>query len=235
MNGASAIRNFLKSLGIGAKAEARIGLHNPYKDALSNSFYNLLFCDDLEFLRASAYRAVAGPWAVVLANSADVNALSALAADASVEGRMRMLAYNRLRAEGVAVQPKQILGVIVEVPQPQGLDTLAGYVDGEVRYLNPSGNALMLQEQESVAAMARELLALSQPVVDRLGPWQEQRLAPPEAGTARMTFLVSDGLYLEQGPLETLRKDRVAGPVLAKAAQLRQAAISAAGGDAAKV
>jgi hypothetical protein len=37
-----------------------------------------------------------------------------------------------------------------------------------------------------------------------------------------MTFLVSDGLYFGEGPFETLQKDALGGPVLAKAAQLLQ-------------
>lgn len=226
------IKSFLKSLGIGAKPEPKLGLHNPYKDSLSNLMYNLLFCDDLELFCANTYRAVAGPWAVLLAESADLEALSALAKDETVEGRMRALAYNRLRAEGVAVPPKQVLGVIVEVPQPLGLDTLAGYVDGGVRYLNQSGNAIVVEHQESpLATLARELVAISQPVVDRIGPWHEKRPAPPQPGTVRITFLVSDGLYFGQGSFEALQKDSMAGPVLAKATQLLQATVAASAGS----
>ena len=218
----------MKSLGIGAKAEPRLGLHNPYKDSHINLMYNLLFCDDLELFRANSYNPAAGPWAVLFAGSADKEALTALAADSSVEGRIRALAYNRLRAEGVAVPSKQVLGVIVEVPQPQGLDTLAGFVEGGVRYLNQSGNMSVVEDRNSaVAALARELVAASQAVVDRIGPWTEKRLPPPQAGMARMTFLVSDGLYLGQGPLNVLQKDPMAAPVIAKAIQLLQATVAA--------
>ena len=221
----------MKSLGIGAKPEARVGMHNPYKDALSNGMYNLLFCDDLELYRANSYAAASGPWVVLQAESADMNALAALAADASMEGRIRALAYNRLRAEGATVPARQLLGVIVEVPQPQGLDTLAGFVEGGVRYINQSGNFSVIEDRNSpVAALARELVSVSQAVVDRIGPWTERRLPPPQPGTARMTFLASDGLYLGQGPLDALQNDPMAAPVIAKALQLLQATVAAFAG-----
>jgi len=40
-----------------------------------------------------------------------------------------------------------------------------------------------------------------------------------------MTFLVSDGLYLGEGPFDALQKDPMGGPVLAKAAQLINLAV----------
>ena len=230
--GVHVIKNLLKSLGIGAKPEPRLGMHNPYKDAYINRIYNLLFCDDLELFRANTYKAESGPWVVLLAESAEQGALSALAADTTLEGRMRALAYNRLRAEGAPVPVRQLLGVIVEVPQPGGLDTLAAFVEGGVRYINQSGNVSVVEDRGSqVAALARELVAASQAMVDRIGPWTEKRLPPPQAGTARMTFLVSDGLYLGEGPLDALQKDPMAAPVIAKAVQLLQATVAAFNGS----
>jgi hypothetical protein len=76
--------------------------------------------------------------------------------------------------------------------------------------------------------MAKELIAISQPVVDKIGPWDKQRLPPPKSGNVRITFLVSDGLYPEEGPFSVLQKDKMAGPVLAKATQPLEKAVELA-------
>ena len=76
-----------------------------------------------------------------------------------------------------------------------------------------------------VAAGIKKLLAVSQTVVDRIGPWEKARLAPPPTGTVRLNFLVSDGLYFGQGPLSQFRGDPMAGPVLAAGEELLVAVV----------
>jgi hypothetical protein len=121
------------------------------------------------------------------------------------------------------------LGVIVEVFLKQGLDVLAAYPDGRVRYLNQSGKIAVFEGgPPQVEALAKELVAVSQAVVNKIGPWEEKRLAPPRRGNARMTFLVSDGLYFGEGRFHVLQQDAMGGPVLAKAAELLQHAVDAA-------
>ena len=56
--------------------------------------------------------------------------LETIAGDTAVESRVRVLAFNRLRAMKRPVPTKQLLGTIIEFPQPDGLDTLAAFVDG---------------------------------------------------------------------------------------------------------
>ena len=68
-------------------------------------------------------------------------------------------------------------------------------------------------------------MAASQNVVDRIGPWDQDRLAPPGENQVRMTFLVSDGLYFGQGPFDVLENDTIGGPVIAKATSLLEALI----------
>jgi hypothetical protein len=64
------------------------------------------------------------------------------------------------------------------------------------------------------------LLAASQAVVDRIGPWDKPRLPAPKAGNVRLTFLVSDGLYFGEGKFEDLSRDSLGGPVINAAGQL---------------
>ena len=68
-----------------------------------------------------------------------------------------------------------MLGVIVEVPLKQGLDVLAAFADGRVRYLNQSGKVAILEEggAPKVEALAKELITVSQPVVDQIGLWDQ--------------------------------------------------------------
>jgi hypothetical protein len=159
----------------------------------------------------------------LLAAQPDKAALRRIAADPTNEGRVRALAYNKLRAVREQVPPKTLLGVIVEVRFEEGLDVLAAFSEGGVRYLNQSGKVAIFEGPGNpVEGLAKQLISASQPLVDQIGPWDKQRLPPPAVGNMRMTFLVSDGLYFGEGPLGTLQQDAMAGPVLGKATQLLQ-------------
>jgi hypothetical protein len=197
--------------------------YKPYKESHLNFLYNLLFCDDIGLYKNQNNVSGEGLWSTLLAKHPDITALRTIADDETNEGRVRALAYNRLRALGDKVSAKKLFGTIVEVPLQEGLDVLAAFVDGGVRYLNHSGQVTILEGQGNpVEALAKELIVVSQPVVNQIGPWDKQRLSAPKLGNVRMTFLVSDGLYFGEGPFDALQKDQMAGPVLAKATQLLQ-------------
>ncbi|MDN4038389.1 hypothetical protein [Massilia sp. YIM B02443] len=219
-------KKLLAALGATPPSEPQAestGLHHPYPEAHVNFFYNLLFCDQPELFRKPGAENNAYPWTALLADAPDELELLALAKDEAIEGRIRALAYNRLRAMGAEVPPKVLLGVIVEVPLDNGLDVLAAFSDGGVRYLNQSGKIAVVEADDTpLPGLAKELVAASRPIVEKIGPWEEQRLPPPKAGNVRITFLVSDGLYFGEGPYAVLQADDMAGPVLAKAAQLLQ-------------
>jgi hypothetical protein len=209
-------------------APQAVGLYAPYRESHVNFLYNLLFCDEPGLFRKDPSSAGNSPWTALLTDEADWPALEAIAADGNAESRVRMLACNRLRAAGRPVAPKQLFGVIVEVPLQQGLDTLAAYADGRVRYLNQSGKVAIFEGgPPNVENLARELVAVSRKLVDAIGPWDKQRLPPPRTGNARLSFLVSDGLYFGEASFQTLQRDAMGGPVLAKAGQLLQASVEA--------
>lgn len=202
------------------------GLHHPYKEPHVNFLYNLLFCDDFTLLKNKGAVEDAGVWRLLREKQADKAALVKVASNESNEGRIRAFAYNRLRSIGAAVPSKKLLGVIVEVPLEDGLDVLAAFSEGGVRYLNQSGKIAVFEgEGTRVAELAKGLISAAQPIVDKIGPWDQQRLPPPKLGNVRITFLVSDGLYFGEGPFEILRRDQLAGPVLFKATQLLQEAV----------
>lgn len=202
-------------------------LYKPYAESHANFLYNLLFCDDLTLFKNENSTKREGLWATLLAEKLDKVALRKIAEDENNEGRVRALAYNRLRIAGEKVPPKKLLGIIVEVPLQQGLDVLAAFSEGGVRYLNQSGKVVIFEGQGNpVEGLAKDLVSASQPVVNQIGPWEKQRLPPPKVGDVRMTFLVSDGLYFGEGTFGILQQDRMAGPVLSKATQLLQRAVA---------
>jgi len=201
-------------------------LYKPYAQSHVNFLYNLLFCDDINLFKTQGAEKGVGLWGTLLAEQPDKTALRKVANDEANEGRVRAVAFNRLRALGETVPPKRLLGVIVEVPLQKGLDVLAAFSEGGVRYLNQSGKVAIFEGQGNpVEVLAKELVAVSQPILNKIGPWDRNRLPPPKAGNVRITFLVSDGLYFGEGPFAVLQRDAIAGPILSKAAQLLQRAV----------
>ena len=204
-----------------AAPEKPAGMYSPYSQYQLNYFYNLFFCDDLTLYRSNAAAEHMGVWRVLFAEPPDNAALLAVATNDEHEGRVRMLAFNRLRSAGVSVPEKVLLGVIVEVPLEEGLEVLAAFSDGGVRYLNSAGKVAVVEGGNStIAPVVEQVLAAAQPIVDRIGPWQENRLPPPEGDRIRFTFLVSDGLYFGEGPLTYMQRDDMAGPLWSKATEL---------------
>ncbi len=200
--------------------------YEPYAEPHVNFLYNLLFCDDINLFKNDNNVRGDDVWQTVLADQPDLGALRRIADDETNEGRVRALAYNRLRDAGQNVPTKKVLGVIVEVTLSNGLDTLAAFSEGEVRYLNQTGRVGIFEGAgHPVVGLAKELVAASQPVVDQIGPWDKKRLPPPKPGNVRLTFLVSDGLYFGEGAFESIEQDPMGGPVLAKATVLLQSAV----------
>jgi hypothetical protein len=221
------LRKLLTLIGLAASSSAMASpAYAPYVSEAANSFYNLLFCDG-----PAAFSTKPGtdatPWqATLFSTPANIPALEALAADATQEGRTRYLAFSRLRQLGVSVHPKILLGVIVEVPLRGGLDTLAAFTDGGVRYINQTGKLVVIEGVASFLPLVQRLLSSAEATVSRIGPWEKPRLAPPKEGNIRLTFLVSDGLYFGEGPMSVMQNEPMAGPIIQRASELLQAVVA---------
>jgi len=202
--------------------------YSPYADRGCNMVYNLLFCDKLEVFRKSASEVPQGVWATLLAKDPQAAELAAIADDASQESRLRALAYNRLREMQQLVPDKKLLGVVIEVGMEEGLDVLAAYPDGGVRYINHK-ETISVYEPAPASWMPTvlRLLAASQAVVEQIGPWTLPRVAPPTFGMIRMSFLVSDGLYFGQGVLAVMEKELIAQPVIEASVALLKLVVAA--------
>ena len=199
-----------------------MALHAPYREDAANHIYNLLFCDEPRMF--APHDAKAADWQRTLFAPSPKNVeVRKLADDAAADARVRMLACNWLREHSQAVPAKQLLGVIVEVPLDGGLDTLAAYLDGSVRYINQSGKMSIFEGPiPKLAPFVDKLFEASRTVVARIGPWDKARLPAPRRGHVRLTFLVSDGLYFGEGAMDVFSRDAMAGPVIHAASQLLQ-------------
>jgi hypothetical protein len=211
---------------VGLTASELPGKHSPYSQRSINRIYNQLFCDDLELFRPKAGTSPAAWQSVLISATEDSEAVLVIAEDPANEGRVRALAYNWLRARQHEVPKQVLLGVVVEVPLDGGLDTLAAYSDGGVRYINQTGKLAVIEGDVSqVKPLLEGLLAVSREAISNLGPWNEERKPPPPRGSVRLSFLVSDGLYFGQGPLELMAKDAMGGPILEQATRLLQCVV----------
>ena len=201
----------------------------PYPQNEANFIYQLLFCDDPTLFRPQiGIQPVA--WQTTLLNAQpDAGTVRKLAADATQDSRVRMLAYNWLRQNREPVPVKQLLGAIIEVPLPTGLDVLAAYADGGIRYINQTGRFTIFESAPAkVAAQAAQLLSASRVAITHFGPLEMARWPAPKAGKMRMTFLVSDGLYVAEGPWPGMDREPIAGPVIAEAGKLLNLVVEAA-------
>ncbi|MBC7988754.1 MAG: hypothetical protein H7Y19_04115 [Luteimonas sp.] len=223
------LRKVLAAVGLGvttASGALASPPYSPYASESANAIYNLLFCDE-----PAAFNAKPGesptPWqAVLFSIPVNVSAVEALASDASQEGRTRYLAFSKLRELGKPVPPKKLLGVIIEVPLAGGLDALAAFSEGGIRYVNQSGKLVVIEGVASFLPMVKRLFSLSELVVSRIGPWDKPRLAPPKQGNVRLSFLVSDGLYFGEGPMLAMQREAMAGPIIQQATELLQAVVA---------
>jgi hypothetical protein len=174
-----------------------------------NTVYAMLFCDDLSQGGKNLF-----------GDAPDARVVTAIAQDANEESRVRLLAAHWLRANGHAAPAAAVLGVVVEVPLEGGLDTLAAYADGRVRYINHTGRLAVFDgAPEDVAQQAKLLVAVAIPAAAKGVP-TALRAARPAAGTVRFSYLSTEGLRVREGDFGDLARDPLTASVLENAQQL---------------
>lgn len=216
------LKKLLAAIGFGgAVAASAQSADGPYNDESTNLIYNLLFCDQLSLFETNHEGDLAEPWATLFSDDINIDAVAAIAKDKEQESRVRMLAFGLLRGEEIAVPKGELLGTIVEVRLADGLDTLAVFADGRARYINQSGKMVFVEDApDAFRAEIDELIRTSKPIVEAIGPWDKERLPAPSKGNVRMTFLVSDGLYFGEGPMDAMLQDQMAAPLIQAATAL---------------
>lgn len=198
--------------------------YKPYQDDSTNFIYNLLFCDNLELYKTNIQQPYEYPFTILFSETATVSELQNIIDDAATDPRLKMLAYNRQFALGHTPTKKEILAVIIEVGLDLGLDILASFSNGTARYINQSGKIIIWETttDANANAITSDLFAKSQQIVAQIGPWNKPRKPQPAKDMARISFLVSDGLYFGEASINTLFSDPLASAALTSATSLMQ-------------
>lgn len=193
----------------------------PYRKEALNLFYELLFCDNLNLYKNNVRDASEYPWNVLFSDTVSISELQRIIDDELSESRLKLLAYQKLRTAGHAIPKTELLGVVVEVGLNIGLDVLASFRDGTARYINQSENMLVWDtKDEQSEALTKQLFLEGEAILPGIGPWPHARKPYPAKGHARISFLVSDGLYFGEGSIDSLFNDVLGKPALAAATEL---------------
>lgn len=136
-------------------------------------------------------------------------------------GTLRPL-YERLYAipADAPAAPGGLRGVVLEVDVGGGLDVLAVFPDGRLRYLNHSGRPVIVDAPIPVLAEPTQALwQAAGPAADRARPWVRDGSLPGREGV-RIVFIGREGLRMAQGSFVSLQRDAQFGPVLLSASEL---------------
>jgi hypothetical protein len=129
-----------------------------------------------------------------------------------------------LRQHGREVERRKLLDVVYEMRIDDGLEVFAACSDGRVRCFNHTGMAAIVEDgPETVGDIAGKWTEAAQVAAQRTGPSERPRQPPPEGDTLRLTLIVSDGLYIGDGPGEALQADARGRPLIRWGLKLGQA------------
>ncbi|MFT3890290.1 MAG: hypothetical protein QM730_01540 [Anaerolineales bacterium] len=135
-----------------------------------------------------------------------------------LEPRHYLQAWHFLRQLGVhppADKAKIVYGVVVEVGMKTGADIVAAYNDCTARYINYSGASVIWEHpNDSLDIKIKALLDAGQAVANRIGPWEQERPAPPENQNVRLNMLTPSGLHFGYGGLQTLSNEPMGKAIL---------------------
>lgn len=194
-------------------------------DEAAVAIYEGFFCDNIELYKEG----MKDIFPVLFSENPSKEELLKLANDESVESRIRILAYRRLKEMKVFPDTKEVLGVIVEYNQRKnhgkGLDAFAVYPDGNIRYINYTGKMAFVSGDTPISQFEqpiKEIFEQAHQLAQVIGPWEKKRLPPPAPGNVRVTLLVNGDIYLGQGPDKVMFNDKLGAPLLHNMSMLLQ-------------
>lgn len=144
------------------------------------------------------------------------------------ETRMWLWALNGLRALGVPPSEElagQVMGVVVEIPMPGGLDTLAAYADGSARYINYSGK-IIVWDRPPPNALHGYFAELFPAVIALSETWPAGPPQRPATGQAGITILMAEGPLFSTAPLTNGVVEGRATAVFASASRMLAALVA---------
>jgi hypothetical protein len=188
----------------------------PYSDESINRIYQSLFCDNLSLYDSSNSDY---PWDALFGESSA--ALGELLINPSSDPRIQLLAANQLRKLDLLPPTNRLLGIVLEVNLPEGLDTLAAYKNGVSTYISYSEKSIFWDSTtEESDLLTNQLFEAGIKIYEKLSPWPQERLEAPHTNHLRINFLAEHGLYFGQGPIAMLFNDTLARPTLLAATNL---------------
>ncbi len=132
--------------------------------------------------------------------------------DPEREVRDRLLTWRALR--GLGEQPpkstaRQVQGVVLEFPTGQGVDTLAAYADGRVRYLDTMGPSLSFMWEipghAIVNPLVLRLMDAAKILVTRAEAHGTHK--PTRLDVIRASVLTYEGLFISEATESEIRSD----------------------------
>jgi hypothetical protein len=125
-----------------------------------------------------------------------------------LDSRHYLQAWHVLRTLGLAPEQAdagEVLGVVLEVAMPRGLDLLAVYTDFSARYLNYSGAGIIWDHpDESLDAEIGAVLDAGQEMAENLVLWERDKPDPPPVGQMRINILTPAGLKFTEAHMNAL-------------------------------
>ena len=176
-------------------------------ESIHREIRNTLFGDVplKDVVRAHPKMTLAEPWAAFqrardLRDAGDVEGakreIRPVLTMPDLETRVFLQAWHTMRELGEnppADRAKEVLGIVVEVGMPKGLDIVAAYRDHRARYFNYSGAGVLWERRdESLDALIDELLTAGSVVANAIPPWTQ-----PNRG--RASAVACDGTSRRSG------------------------------------
>lgn len=193
-------KKLLAAFGAGSKTRADA----PYAKDELNAVHNMLFADDDGQLFGEA---------------PDVRVVQAIAQDGAEESRVRLLAAQWLRAHGHQPEAPEVLGVVIEVPLDDSMDTLAAYADGRVRYIDQHGGTAVFEGAPADLAQQAKTVVATAIAAYSVAKTHKPAHAPHN-GRMRMTILAQEGNRVLEGALHSIMQDELAKPLLEQGRRL---------------
>jgi len=213
-----------------------------FSEAIEN-FRENKFQEGYDILQAAPEKNSADPFRILALSFAQQRlgmieeskqTLRQLAGRDDVESRIRLWAWKALRNMGEqpdADTMHRVLGVILEVqlPEKNGVDTLAAYSDGRVRYVNYSGKIIVSEKVEGgIPELAKRVVRTAQTIA-RDFPIEQRRL-PVKENNIRISLLTYGGVRaLEDSAIRIKQKTSIMSSIYIVATDLLESLLAAYG------
>jgi hypothetical protein len=150
--------------------------------------------------------------------------LRRLLADPAAEVREKLLAWRALRKLGEKLPPnlsREVVGVVLEVPIDNWVDTLAAYSDGRARYLNGKNGGVIIREVPdltSLDSLVNDVIKAAKPLVEKAPVFDKHQ--PPKSDVVRVSILTYGGIHIIEAKESDIKENHPMVPVFGASTRL---------------